>query len=259
MEWEGKSISPNGEIIAITNISASKKPYRTELVIMEYKNQKVLFNTHDYYVYDTTFNSNGDKILVVANKKKPFCYDLKLDKIIAELPKQIRTYKGDLDLEKDIFIAPCEQKKDTCYLFNFKTAETIAQKFGTKEIISRVKYSPDFTSIYLITETNILYCFDRGFNIKWHKDFNNLGRINSSDIFSTEDGNYLSVYSTSTKTNNWGEEFVINSKNGELINQIQGYQFRGRFATNYFENKVLLNTFKTIDLLTGKVSEKTII
>lgn len=70
---------------------------------------------------------------------------------------------------------------------------------------------------------------------------------------------FLKKTSTSTKTNNWGAEFVINSENGELINQIEGNQFRGRFATNYFDNKVLLHTFKTIDLLTGEVSENQVI
>ena len=52
---------------------------------------------------------------------------------------------------------------------------------------------------------------------------------------------------------------VINSENGELINRIEGYQFRGRFATNYFDNKVLLHTFKTTDLLTGEVSQNQVI
>jgi len=259
LDWKPESISPDGRKIAITINSQQTKLEKTDLVVIEHDTNTVLLNNYKYYVYDIAFDITGSKLLVVANNKKPFCLDIIKNEIIAELPKLIRLYKGDLDLQNDTFLAPCEQKKETCYLFNFKTGQTDVQKIGTKEIISRVKYSVDFTSIYVITETNILYCFDRNFKTKWSKDFNSLGRINSSEIFSTEDGNYVAVYSTSTKTNNWGAEFVINSEDGELINQIEGYQFRGRFATNYFDNKVLLHTFKTTDLLTGEVSENQII
>jgi WD40 repeat protein len=262
LEWDAKCISPNGERIIISTFSSYKRAERTDLVVMEHKNQNVLLNTHDYYVYDTEFNSNGNKILIVANAKKPFCYDLEKTKITAELPKQVRTYKGDLDLEKDVFVVPCEKMKDTCCLFDFNTGKTEIIKLGVKAVINHIKFSVDFSYVYAITEDNILYCFDRKFNIKWSKDFNYLGKKGgriTSDIYRTENGKYLAVYAPSTETNRWGAEYVIDCKNGEIVNQIEAFQFRGRFAAEFFDNKVLLYTFKTIDLTTGEICENPII
>lgn len=263
LDWDAKGISTDGKRIALTAISSYKRAYRTDLAIIEHESQKVLLNTNDYYVYDVEFSLKGDKILIVADKKKPFCYDLSLQQITAELPKQIRTYKGDLDVLNDTFIAPCEKSKDTCYLFDFKTGHTETIKLGIKEIICQIKFSVDASFIYLITETNVLYCLDRNYKIKWSKDFNFLGeqggRINCSSIFQTENGQNLAVYTSSTETNQWGAEYVIDAATGEIIKQIEGYQFRGRFSSNFFENKILLYTYKTIDLITGEVSENPLI
>ncbi|MFH7011380.1 hypothetical protein ACHRV5_05870 [Flavobacterium sp. FlaQc-52] len=262
-EWEPQNISIDGKRIAITRTSSNTRAYRTDLVITDHENETVLLNTDNYCIYDVEFNAKGNKIIIVASKKKPFCYDLSLQQITAELPKQIRTYKGDLDPENDTFLAPCENTKDTCYLFNFATGKTESIKFGTKAMIGRIKFSVDFTFIYLITETNVLYCFDRDYKIKWYKDFNYLGkdggRINSSDIFQTENGQLLALYASSTESNSWGAEYVVDATNGEIVNQIEAYQFRGGFSSDFFENKVLLYTHNTIDLITGKVSENPVI
>ena len=66
---------------------------------------------------------------------------------------------------------------------------------------------------------------------------------------------YIAVETHDVKQNDWGTDFVIESNSGEIVNRIEGYQYRGRFATDYFENRVLLHTFKTIDLITG-ISQK---
>ena len=81
LDWEVKGLSPNGANLALTTISSHRKSYRTDFVIIERISQRVLLNTHDYYVYAAEFNLKGDKILVVADNKKPFCYDLILNKI----------------------------------------------------------------------------------------------------------------------------------------------------------------------------------
>lgn len=263
LEWEAKSISPDGEKIAITTPSTTTKAFRTELIVMEHKSQQIVLNTNNYFVYDVAFNFSGNKILVVAEKKKPFCYDLVLNKITAEMPKEIRAYKGDLYFHNDTFFVPCEKTKDTCYLFDFNTGKTETIKLGTKAKINRIKFSIDFTTIYAITDTNILYCFDINYKIKWSKDFNYLckegGRISPSDIFITEDGQFLCVTSSATEINSWGAEYVVDSTNGEIVRQIESYQFRGRFKSNFFDNKVLLYNLKTIDLMSGQVSDLPII
>ena len=262
LDWEVKGLSPNGANLALTTISSHRKSYRTDFVIIERISQRVLLNTHDYYVYDAEFNLKGDKILVVADNKKPFCYDLILNKITAVLPQKIRTYKGDLDLERDVFIAPCEKNNDTCYLFSFNSGKVDVLNLGTKARISRIKFSVDFAHIFVVTEKNILYCFDRKFEIKWKIDFGYLGnqggRISSSDIFITEDGSLLGVCTSSAETNKWGIEYVVDSADGRIVRQIEGYQFRGRFATDFFDNRVLLHKLKTADLKTGEISENPI-
>ena len=50
--------------------------------------------------------------------------------------------------------------------------------------------------------------------IKWSKDFNDIGRINSSDI--TDNNIYIAVEAQDVKTNNWGTDFVIESNSGEI-------------------------------------------
>lgn len=262
-DWEPCSISPDGKRLAIRTTCSHKGAYRTELTVIERSDNKVLYNTKDYFVYDVAFNATGDRLLLVADKRKPFCYDVLTQQITAQLPKQIRAYKGDLDIQQDIFFAPCETVKDTCYLFSFQTGKTGTIKLGTNALISRVKFSRDLGNIYVITETNVLYCFDRAYKIIWQTDFNYLGkaggRINPSDIFSSEDGGLLCVYTSSTEANNWGAEYVIDSANGEIVRQIENYQFRGRVADNYFGNKVLTHKCTTLDLVTGEVSEGRVI
>ena len=66
----------------------------------------------------------GNKLLVTAHKMKTFCLDILKNEIIAELPKELRLYKGDLDPEHNSFIMPCEKAKDTCYTFDFTTGKT---------------------------------------------------------------------------------------------------------------------------------------
>ncbi|CAM3593983.1 hypothetical protein ELOC111193_12610 [Elizabethkingia occulta] len=259
-EWKPESISPDGSKIAITNYPSTKTRYsKTDLIVMDRNSQNVLLDTHKYFVLDTAFDMAGSKLLVTAHKMKTFCLDLLKNEIIAELPKELRLYNGDLDLEHNSFIMPCEKAKDTCYTFDFATGKTGIQKLGIKEKICRIRYSIDFSNIYVISEANILYCFDRNYKIKWSKDFSDIGRIDSSDIFITDDNNYIAVEAVDVKTNDWGSDFVIECNNGEIVNRIEGYQYRGRFATDYFENRVLLHTFKTVDLITGHISEEKII
>ena len=263
IDWGVSNISPNGERIAITTISSNTRGFRTDLVVLEHKRQNVLLKTHDYFVYDTAFNTTGEKILVVAEKKKPFCFDLTLNQITAELPKQIRAYKGDIDMVNDTFIAPCERSKDTFYSFDFKTGTTHSGKLGTKAKISRIKFSVDASYMYVITESNVLYCFDRSLKKVWSTDFNVFGRdggrINPSEIFSSEDGKYLGLHVASFETSNWGGEHVVDSSDGKVLRQIEGFQFRGRPACNFFDNRILLHTFQTINLATGEFSDTRVI
>ena len=94
---------------------------------------------------------------------------------------------------------PCEKTKGTCYTFDFTTGKEGIQKFGIREKIRRIKYSIDSSQIYAISEANILYCFDRNYKIKWSKNFNDIGRIDSSDIFITDDNKYITVEAVDVK------------------------------------------------------------
>lgn len=64
---------------------------------MDHNSQNVLLDTHKYFVLDTAFDVAGSKLLVTAHKMKTFCLDIFKNEIIAELPKELRLYKGDLD------------------------------------------------------------------------------------------------------------------------------------------------------------------
>ena len=260
-DWEPCCVSTDGKRFAIKTTCSNRGAYRTNVTVID--QNEILYTTKDYYVYDIAFNVTGEKLLMVAEKKKPFCYNLSTQEIIAHLPKQIRLYKGDLDRRRDIFFAPCEKTKDTCYLFSFETGMTETIKMGTQALISRVKIDNDLEKIYLITETNILYCLDRTYKVIWKKDFNYLGlaggRIHPSDIFISEDGKLLCVYSSASETNKWGTDYVVDSLSGEIINQIENYQFRGRLMDNYFGNKVLTYKLTTLDMLTGEISDSGLI
>lgn len=262
-DWEPCALSPNGKHLAIKIPCSHRGAYRTELVVVTLPDKNSLLATKDYFVYDVAFDQPGNKLLIVPDKKKPFCYDLVTQQSIAELPGKIRLYKGAADPQKDAFLVPSDQLKGTCYVFDFTSLQTETIKTGIDVLISRMKYLADGDRVYAITDANTLYCFDRTFSIVWTKDFNYLGkqggRINSSDIFSTEDGKLLCVYSTATETNPWGAEYVIDSTTGEIVRQIENYQFRGRIGCNFFDNKVLLHTGKTMDLATAEVSEKPVI
>jgi hypothetical protein len=255
--WEPVSISPDGKRFAIRTTCAHRGAYRTHVVVMA--GADVLFNTKDYYVYDIAFNATGEQILIVAEKKKPFCYHLLTQDTRAELPKSVRLYKGDLDQQQDVFLVPCDKTKDTCYAYSFATGTTEVVKMGTQAMIARLRFSDDLQRIYLVTETNILYCFDRAYQLIWQKDFNYLGkaggRIHASDIFTSEDGKLLCVYTSASETNNWGTEYVVDSMNGDIVNQIENYQFRGRVGAHFFGNQVLTHKLTTLDMLTGETGD----
>ncbi len=258
-EWEAKDMSHDGRTVAITRMSDFKKAERTDLVVFKPGTGDVMLETHDYYIYDAAFNAAGDKILIYAHNKKPFCYDITSKTIIAELPKTVRTYKGDLDVANDQFVVPCDTLKDTCYRLDFKTGQVETIKLGLKDGIARLAFSIAADRLYVITETNILCCFDRNFKLLWRNDFNTLGkeagRISPSRIFSSEDGQYLCVVGSTMETKPWGAEYVLDHTDGTVVRQIEGYQHRGRLAANFFGNDVLLYTLKTLDLTTGQVSE----
>ncbi|MDJ1484256.1 hypothetical protein QNI16_27410 [Cytophagaceae bacterium YF14B1] len=261
-DWEASSLSPDGKRIIIERPTIYKGASKKEISVIDYQANQVVYNTSSYYVFDTAFNASGDKLLIVANKKKPFCYDLTSQQIVAELPHQIRLYEGDLDIHTDIFIAPVERLKGTCCVFDFKTGQTDSITVDTKARISNVKFSPDLSCIYAIAN-NSLYSLDRDYQIIWKKDFTYLGKkggeINASDIFSSEDEKLLCLSASATETNQWGADYVVDSSSGEIIRQIEGYHLRGRIKSNYFGNQVLLATLTTLDLSTGLVSDEPIL
>lgn len=257
MRIESCCISLNAQRFAIKTTCSHRGAYRTHVNVME--GNDMLYTTKDYYVYDMAFNTTGEKLLMVAEKRKPFAFDLITQAIVAEMPKQVRLYKGDLDKRNDVFWAPCEKAKNTCYLFSFETGATTTVKMGTQALINRLRIADDQERIYLVTENNILYCVDRDYKTIWSTDFNQLGRINSSDIFMSEDGKLLCVYSTSTETNKWGAEYVVDSESGAIVHQIENYQYRGRVGEHYFGNKLLTHRLTTLDLLSGEVAESGLI
>lgn len=256
-DWEPSAISPDGQRFALKTTCSHRGAYRTHVVVLA--GQDVLFNTKDYFIYDIAFNATGEQMLVVAEKKKPFCYHLGTQQLTAELPMHIRLYKGDLDPQGDVYLVPCDKTKDTCYLYSFATGTTTVIKMGTNALIARAKFSVDLERIYLVTETNILYCVDGTYQLIWQKDFNYLGkaggRINPSDIFTSEDGKLLLLCTSSSETNSWGAEYVVDSANGEIVNQIENYQYRGRVGAPFFGHKVLTHKLTTLDMVTGEIGE----
>ncbi|MCU0352966.1 MAG: hypothetical protein MUD08_04380 [Cytophagales bacterium] len=178
------------------------------------------------------------------------------------MPKSVDFYTGDLDRRTNAFYAPSLSVKDTCHVFDFTTETTTTQTFGVEGKIARLRFSIDSAFVYLTTEANVLHCFDRNLQPVWQTDFKRLGkqggRIYPSGIFSSEDGKLLCLCAVDTETNNWGADYVIDASNGEIVKQIEGYQFRGRLACDFFGNKLLTYNLTTLDLITGEVSAKTI-
>lgn len=258
-EWRINAISPDGKYIAINKISETTRAFKTDFAILRVDTQEQVFFTNTYFIYDAEFSLDSDKVLIVAHNKKPFCLDLVTKEIIAEMPKNIRTYQGSFNKEKNQFIAPSETFKNTLYLFDFASGETEKIKTSLKEKIGKVEYTNDSQHLIALTESSIVYCLDLSYKVIWSVDFNTLlessVRINSSSMLLSEDNQYLMLEASSTETNNWGAEFVLNVKTGVLVNTVEGYQYRGRIQDALFDNEVLLYTYHTLDMLTGEVKE----
>ncbi|MDM1379485.1 hypothetical protein [Myroides marinus] len=258
-DWRINALSSDGQYVAINKISETTKAYKTDFAIVKVDTQEEIFMTNKYCVYDAAFSLESDKVLLVVHNKKPFCLDLKTKEITAEMPKNIRTYQGSFNKITNQFIAPSETLKDTVYLFDFNSGETTKVKFGLKEKIGGMQYLNDQKRLIVITESSIIYCLDENYKVIWKTDFNTLFdypvRINASRVLQTEDSKYFMVDASSTETNDWGAEYTLEVETGKLINTVESYQYRGRVQDVYFENKVLLYTYSTLDVVTGEVKE----
>ncbi|MGL4585283.1 MAG: hypothetical protein ACRCVU_20190 [Flavobacterium sp.] len=258
-EWRINAISPDGKYIAINKISETTRAFKTDFAIVCVDTQEQVFFTNAYFVYDAEFSATSDKVLLVVHNKKPFCLDIETKEIVAEMPKNIRTYQGDFNSLSNQFIAPSETFKDTVYLFDFKTGDTAKIKLNLKEKIIGMKYTNDQQHLIVLTESSVVYYLDEEYKTIWSIDFKTVFehpvRINSSTILFSEDGKHLLLETSSTETNNWGAEFAVSIETGELVNTVEGYQFRGRVKDALFDNKVILYTFHTLDMLSGEVKE----
>jgi len=258
-DWRINAISPDGKFVAINKISETTKAYKTDFAIVKVDTQEEIFMTNKYCVYDAAFSLESDKVLLVVHNKKPFCLDLKTKEITAEMPKNIRTYQGSFNKITNQFIAPSETLKDTVYLFDFNSGETTKLKFGLKEKIGGMQYLNDQKHLIVITESSIIYCIDENYKVIWKTDFNTLFdypvRINASRVLQTEDSKHFMIDASSTEINDWGAEYTLEVETGKLINTVESYQYRGRVQDVFLDNKVLLYTYRTLDMLTGEVKD----
>lgn len=261
-EWRINAISLDGQYIAINKVSETTKAYKTDFAIVKIDTQEEIFMTNKYCVYDAEFSLESDKVLLVVHNKKPFILDLSTGEIVAEMPKNIRTYQGSLNKATNQFIAPSETLKDTVYLFDFNTGETAKLKLGLKDKIVGMQYLHDQKHLIVITESSVIYCLDENYKVVWKTDFNTLFnypvRINASRVLQTEDNRHIMLDTSSTETNDWGAEYVLDVETGRLANTIESYQYRGRVQDVFFDNKVLLYTYRTLDMLTGEVKDLTL-
>ena len=102
---------------------------------------------------------------------------------------------------------PCEKAKDTCYIFDFTTGKTEFKNLESEKRFAELSILLIHLLFMLFQKLIFLYCFDRNYKIKWSKDFNDIGRINSSDIYITDNNIFIAVEAQDVKANDWGTDF----------------------------------------------------
>ena len=71
-------------------------------------------------------------------------------------------------------------------------------------------------------------------------------------IFNEKQSKLLLAVS-STPQNEWGEDLIIDTQNGEIINTLDCYRFRGKVIGLYKEDTVLLYTSFTLNINTNQL------
>lgn len=257
-EHEVLDIANNGTVLALSRSCVVRGRDKKEVSVISRSDQSTVFSTQQYYVYDAKFDATAQKLLLVTQGKKPFCLDLLSGHIIGEMPAAIRVFKGDAHLPTNTFYAPSEQKKNTLHKLNFDTGTTTESTVSVDAIITRLRFSRDQQYLYCTTQRNILYCFDAQLNLRWQTDFHHLGQkggtICTATIVLSEDNRLLCLPVSATEQNSWGEDYVVDTASGELQRRLQGYQYRGRIASDFFGTEVLLHGGHTLNLESGEVS-----
>ncbi|WP_298504622.1 hypothetical protein [uncultured Maribacter sp.] len=263
-DWEPITISDNSELLILKSQWISHRgTNKTELIILNIKTEEIIFSTKDYLVYDSIFDKRNNRILLDVYNKKLFSLDLRnFEK--TELPKkELRICKGTFIRFKNEFYVPSETKKKCIFCFSFETGETDEILIDVIGKIEKIKFLSREKTFVLLSSENILYSFSNNFNTKnWQIDFkqledkpNNISR----KIFSSESQDLIFLSASSTIKNNWGVDYCIDLKNGNILSYINNVKGRGRIAEHFFENQVLLHSGKTMDMISGKIGESEVI
>lgn len=251
-------IANNGALLVVARPCVQRGASKKEVLVVSRPERNIAFATSKYYVYDAKLDTNAQKLLVVAQGKKPFCLDLPSQQIIGEMPATIRTFRGDAHLPTNTFYAPSELKKNKLYLLDFDTGSTTEATLPVNAIITRLRFSRDQQFLYCVTQSNVLWCFDSKLNFRWQTDCKPFGKkdgnISAAGIFQSEDGSLLCLPISATEHNNWGEEYVFDATTGELLRRLANYPRRGRVAADFFGAEVLLHGGHTLNLESGHVS-----
>lgn len=262
--WEPITISNNSELLILKSQWISHRgTNKTELIILNIKTEEIIFSTKDFLVYDSIFDKENDRVLLDVHNKKLFSLDLKtLEK--TELPKkELRIYKGTFNSFENKFYVPSETKKKCVFCFSFETGETDEILIAVIGKIDKIKFFSKKRTFVVLTSENILYSFSENFKIKnWQLDFKELGDKPSNisqKIFSSESQDFIFLSASSTIKNNWGVNYCVDFKTGNILNYINNMQGRGRIAEQFFGNEVLLHSGKTTDMISGKIRESEVI
>jgi len=261
-DWKFSDISADKRYFAlISDWITFRGTNKTEIVILDTVTEDIIFSTKDYMTYTVKFSADGTKLLFDVKGLKPFCIDLLSKTIVAKIPKSVRIFNGDFDLETDNFYAPVEKKKNTFCVFNFQDGNTQEYALKISACIHRVRFSNDRQKVYFLADDNALYCTDRDYKIIWKTDFNAVKAktVWSSAVYCSENGDMLCLEAAETASCKWGADFVVDASNGKILKQFDAYKGRGKLKSDYFGNKFVTFKGTTLDIETGEVSENIII
>lgn len=233
----------------------------TNLVVMRLATQEVVYSTDRHMYYNAVFNAGGSHLLLEAYSQKQAWVDLATGAIVAELKPEVRQYNGTFNPHQNIFYFPLENKKAWLQV-DGSTFEGTLIKTPYPDRAHKVIYVEALRQYLLLTEGNILICCDDQLKTIWQRNFSEMGddagSVFGSDILVTEDHELVCISASSTESNRWGADFVLDIKTGEPRHIIQGYHQQGRVAGSYFGRRVLLHPMKVMDLETGAVEAWTL-
>jgi hypothetical protein len=233
----------------------------TNLLVMRPATQEVVYSTNRHMYYNAVFNASGSHLLLEAYNQKLAWVELSTGEMVEELKPELRLDNGTFNPHQNLFYFPLENKKSWLQVDGSTFAGTLI-KTPYPHRAHKVRYVEALQRYLLLTEGNILICCDEQLKTLWQRNFSEMGddtgTVFGSDILVTEDNERICISASSTESNRWGADFVLDMHTGEPLHIIQGYHQQGRVAGSYFGRQVLLHPMKVMDLDTGTVEAWTL-